>query len=43
MANRGSNYDKHVFSIKDLEEQASKKLPKMYREYYNEGAMDLLT
>lgn len=43
MANRGPSYDKHVFCIKDLEEHASKKMPKMYREYFNEGAMDLIT
>ncbi|KAJ9130765.1 FMN-dependent dehydrogenase [Pleurostoma richardsiae] len=43
MANRGPSYDKHVFCIRDLEEQASKKMPKMFRDYFNEGAMDLLT
>jgi hypothetical protein len=43
MANRGPSFDKHVFCIKDLEAAASKKMSKMNREYFNEGAMDLLT
>ncbi|KAI1609300.1 FMN-dependent dehydrogenase family protein [Exophiala viscosa] len=43
MANRGKTLDPEVFSIKDLKEKASKKLPKMYREYFNEGAMDMIT
>lgn len=43
MANRGQSWDAHVHSIADLREHGSKKLPKMYRDYYNEGAMDLIT
>ncbi|KAF2454473.1 FMN-dependent dehydrogenase family protein [Lineolata rhizophorae] len=43
MANRGRTLDTQVFCINDLKEQASKKLPKMYREYFNEGAMDMIT
>ncbi|KAI1617297.1 FMN-dependent dehydrogenase [Exophiala viscosa] len=43
MANRGPTLDPNVFSISDLEALGSKKIPKMYREYYNEGAMDLIS
>ncbi|KAK5210502.1 hypothetical protein LTR47_000394 [Exophiala xenobiotica] len=43
MANRGKTWDPEVFCIKDLKEKASKKMPKMYREYFNEGAMDMIT
>lgn len=43
MANRGQSWDSQVHSIADLREYGSKKLPKMYRDYYNEGAMDLVT
>ena len=43
MANRGKSWDTQVHSIADLREYGSKKLPKMYRDYYNEGAMDLVT
>jgi len=43
MANRGQSWDAHVHSIADLREYGSQKLPKMYRDYYNEGAMDLVT
>ncbi|KAL6252756.1 hypothetical protein RBB50_000475 [Rhinocladiella similis] len=43
MANRGRTLDPEVFCIRDLKEKASKKLPKMYREYFNEGAMDMIT
>ncbi|VUC29258.1 unnamed protein product [Clonostachys rosea] len=43
MANRGISLDPLVYSIQDLKEHGSRKLPKMYRDYYNEGAMDLIT
>ncbi|KAH8895673.1 (S)-2-hydroxy-acid oxidase [Thozetella sp. PMI_491] len=43
MANRGANWDADVHSIRDLMELGSKKMPKMYRDYFNEGAMDLVT
>lgn len=43
MANRAANLDKNVFSIKDLKYEGSKRLPKATREFYNEGAMDLIT
>ncbi|EOD45740.1 putative fmn-dependent dehydrogenase family protein [Neofusicoccum parvum UCRNP2] len=43
MANRGVTLDPHVFTINDLKERGSSKLPKMYRDYYNEGAMDMIS
>ncbi|KAJ5161816.1 FMN-dependent dehydrogenase [Penicillium capsulatum] len=43
MANRGKTLDQQVFCIKDLERLGSEKMLKTYREYYNEGAMDLIT
>ncbi|KAJ5087339.1 Aldolase-type TIM barrel [Penicillium angulare] len=43
MANRGKTLDQQVYCIKDLERLGSEKMLKSYREYYNEGAMDLLT
>ncbi|KAF2158019.1 FMN-dependent dehydrogenase [Myriangium duriaei CBS 260.36] len=43
MANRAASWDDHVFSIADLNEKGSAKLPPMYREYYNHGAMDMIT
>lgn len=41
--NRGHKYDPNVVSIKDLQREGTKKLGKMYGEYYNQGAMDLIT
>ncbi|KAI0487799.1 FMN-dependent dehydrogenase [Xylaria cf. heliscus] len=43
MANRQRKYDLQVVCIKDLERLGSAKLLKSHREYYNEGAMDLIT
>ncbi|KNG49087.1 fmn-dependent dehydrogenase family protein [Stemphylium lycopersici] len=43
MANRAANLDPIVFSIRDLEEQGTKCLPEKYRDYYNGGAMDMVT
>ncbi|KAI1341100.1 FMN-dependent dehydrogenase [Xylariaceae sp. FL0016] len=43
MANRGVTYDTMVHTIADLKELGSQKLPPMYRDYFNEGAMDLVT
>ncbi|KAI5921436.1 FMN-dependent dehydrogenase [Camillea tinctor] len=43
MANRGVSYDANVHTIADLKELGSQKLPHMYRDYFNEGAMDLVT
>ncbi|KAL2826627.1 FMN-dependent dehydrogenase [Aspergillus cavernicola] len=43
MANRGRTLDQKVYCMKDLEELGSRKMQKAYREYYNEGAMDLIT
>ncbi|KAL4924847.1 alpha-hydroxy acid oxidase [Aspergillus undulatus] len=43
MANRGKSYDPKVHSIQDLERLGSGKMRKAYREYYNKGAMDLIT
>ncbi|GAA6006867.1 hypothetical protein JCM10207_009118 [Rhodosporidiobolus poonsookiae] len=40
--NRG-NYDANVLTITELEAAANKKLPKMVRDYYNGGAMDMIT
>lgn len=43
MANRASNLDPLVFSIQDLEKEGTKRLPKQYRDFYNGGAMDMIT
>ncbi|KND86499.1 Hydroxyacid oxidase 1 [Tolypocladium ophioglossoides CBS 100239] len=43
MANRGAIWDPQVHTISDLKELGCRKLPKMYRDYFNEGAMDLVT
>ncbi|KAH7402923.1 FMN-dependent dehydrogenase [Pyrenochaeta sp. MPI-SDFR-AT-0127] len=43
MANRPVNLDTVVFSIHDLEREASRCLPQKYREYFNGGAMDMIT
>ncbi|RJE26489.1 S-2-hydroxy-acid oxidase [Aspergillus sclerotialis] len=43
MANRGRTLDPQVHCIKDLERLGSSKMHKAYREYYNEGVMDLIT
>lgn len=43
MANRAPTLDPKVFCIKDLQEHGSRKLPKQYEEYYNHGAMDMIT
>ncbi|KAF2447169.1 FMN-dependent dehydrogenase [Karstenula rhodostoma CBS 690.94] len=43
MANRAPTLDRYVFSISDLQRYGSRKLPKMYEEYYNQGAMDMVT
>ncbi|KAF3801748.1 Oxidase FUB9 [Colletotrichum gloeosporioides] len=43
MASRGVSWDTSVHSIQDLKYHGSRRLPKMYRDYFNEGAMDLLT
>ncbi|PWY96175.1 FMN-dependent dehydrogenase family protein [Aspergillus sclerotioniger CBS 115572] len=43
MAHRGETFEKNVSCIADLKALGSKKLPKMVRDYYNEGAMDLIT
>ncbi|KAJ5723268.1 Aldolase-type TIM barrel [Penicillium malachiteum] len=43
MANRGTTLSNEVFSIKDLQHYGSKKMDKSTRDYYNEGAMDLIT
>lgn len=42
MSNRGKDLDPEVFCIADLEDKGSQKLPKVYRDYYNDGAMDML-
>lgn len=41
--NRKATRDSVVFSISDLQREASQKLSTTVREYYNEGAMDLVT
>ncbi|OGM42082.1 (S)-2-hydroxy-acid oxidase [Aspergillus bombycis] len=43
MAHRGETLHKDISCIADLKVQGSKKLPRMVRDYYNEGAMDLIT
>ncbi|RYP44545.1 hypothetical protein DL768_008994 [Monosporascus sp. mg162] len=43
MANRGVTWDPLVNTIQDLKEQGSRKMPRMYRDYFNEGAMDMVT
>ncbi|KAK7417236.1 hypothetical protein QQX98_004670 [Neonectria punicea] len=43
MANRGKTYDTRVHTIADLKEYGSGNLPKMYSDYFNGGAMDLVT
>ncbi|KAI9034770.1 alpha-hydroxy acid oxidase [Aspergillus affinis] len=43
MAHRGETLHKNVSCIADLKALGSKKLPVMIRDYYNEGAMDLIT
>ncbi|KAF7557086.1 hypothetical protein G7Z17_g961 [Cylindrodendrum hubeiense] len=43
MANRGKTYDPRVHTIDDLKKYGCANLPKMYSDYFNEGAMDLLT
>ncbi|KAF2846163.1 FMN-dependent dehydrogenase [Plenodomus tracheiphilus IPT5] len=43
MANRPANLDPLVFSIKDLEREGTRCLPEKYRDYYNGGAMDMIT
>ncbi|KAL1885827.1 hypothetical protein Plec18167_001323 [Paecilomyces lecythidis] len=45
MAHRGEMFKNHkdVWCIEDLKKHASKTLPPMVRDYYNEGAGDLLT
>ncbi|KAJ5931051.1 hypothetical protein N7466_006544 [Penicillium verhagenii] len=43
MANRGDEYDPNICCIDDLKILGSAILPQMYKDYYNEGAMDLVT
>ncbi|KZZ90870.1 FMN-dependent dehydrogenase family protein [Moelleriella libera RCEF 2490] len=43
MANRGATWDPDVHSISDLKTLGCRKLPKMYSDFFNEGAMDLVT
>ncbi|KAJ5408746.1 hypothetical protein N7509_002629 [Penicillium cosmopolitanum] len=43
MAHRGETLHKDVCCIADLKELGSKRLSPMVRDYYNEGAMDLIT
>ena len=43
MANRAASLDPLVHSIRDLEREGSRRLPLGYREYYNGGAMDMIT
>ncbi|KAE9377842.1 FMN-dependent dehydrogenase family protein [Stipitochalara longipes BDJ] len=43
MANRHAALDPHILTIQDLQESASKILPKMYSEYFNGGSMDMIT
>ncbi|KAL4802441.1 FMN-dependent dehydrogenase [Aspergillus unguis] len=43
MAHRNESFHKNVSCIADLKALGSSKLPSMVRDYYNEGAMDLIT
>lgn len=43
MAFRPPALDKEIHSINDLKEKGSAMLSREYREYFNEGAMDMLT
>ncbi|PLB42156.1 alpha-hydroxy acid oxidase [Aspergillus candidus] len=43
MAHRGESFHKDVSCIADLKALGSSRLPKMVRDYYNEGSMDLIT
>ena len=43
IANRASNLDPLVFSIQDLEKEGTKRLSEEYRDFYNGGAMDMIT
>ncbi|KAJ5738950.1 hypothetical protein N7493_002105 [Penicillium malachiteum] len=43
MSHRGETLHKDVCCIADLKKMGGKKLPIMYRDYYNGGAMDLIT
>ncbi|KAL4904646.1 FMN-dependent dehydrogenase-domain-containing protein [Aspergillus multicolor] len=43
MANCGQSLDAEIFSIADLRAKASAKLPRAHREFFNEGAMDLIS
>ncbi|KAL9580247.1 MAG: hypothetical protein Q9203_006381 [Teloschistes exilis] len=43
MANRAPTLDPKVYCIRDLMREGSKALPPGYRDYYNGGAMDMIT
>lgn len=43
MANRAPALDDHVFSIRDLEREGSERLQPTFRDFYNGGAMDMIT
>ncbi|GME25460.1 FMN-dependent dehydrogenase family protein [Neofusicoccum parvum] len=43
MANRPQAFHPKILTIRDLKDEASKKLPPMYRDYFNEGASDMIT
>lgn len=41
MASRAPFHDKRVISIADLEREATRRMPKMYRDYFNDGATEM--
>lgn len=43
MANRAPTLDPYVFCIRDLMREGSNRLPPEYRDYFNGGAMDMIT
>ncbi|KAA8642599.1 alpha-hydroxy acid oxidase [Aspergillus tanneri] len=43
MANRPPTLDKRVFCIKDLKDAGNQKLPRVYRDYHDDGSMDMVT
>ncbi|GME33172.1 FMN-dependent dehydrogenase family protein [Neofusicoccum parvum] len=43
MANRSQTFHHKILTIKDLKDEASKKTPPTYRDFFNDGAMDMIT
>lgn len=43
MANRAETLDSLVFTIDDLKREGSSRMTRMYRDYFNDGAMAMET